>query len=489
VKVSPPVADGRTVLALLALLAVGSAAGLAGGLVTTAGSEDGSGRPLSLREARQLAGMRAANFREARAGVFAAVGPTGAETYLTGWVDWRRALVYAAVSGPGAADAHRLLQAAPGVVAERPHGAGGRPPTTDTGRPPANPPAGGWQLRASAAGTPDHPVDTLLALLLSLSRDVADAPDALVHTDARWLGTAQAGGAEVDVMVGPAIFPTVANRARFANPRPPSSTGGAVRYFIDDRSRLHRFDVLLPGGLPARVDVDRADQPHLVAIDALGGRPTQPRPLTPAEAVLLADVRLHNTSARGAAITLVLPAPPVAHLTAQGWVNWAQPVVYLAVRPTDRPGDALLLRADPGGVAATPVPAAPDTRRAPPPLPPPRDGAWTYRPWGERPGGTDLDLLVSELLWLGSSTPDEVAAVRAAATWLRSDSLAGARISVFEVVRPGDRQAGVRDSRLRYWVDSRGALRRLEARTSVGTFARVDIDLGAAPDIAAVPTT
>jgi hypothetical protein len=488
VKVSPSLEDGRSVLALLALLAVGSAAGLAGGLITASQSENDSGRPLSLRDARQLAGVRAANYREARAGVFVTLGPTGAETYLTGWVDWRRSLVYAAVSGPGAAQAHRLLQAVPGVVAERPHGAGGRPPTTDTGRPPANPPASGWHVRASAAGTPDHPLDSLLAVLLGLARNASDPPDALAQTDARWLGTAQAGGSQVDVMAGPATFPTAIARNRPGTARSLSSMGGAVRYFVDDRSRLHRFDVLLPGGLPARVDLDRADRPQLTAIDALGGRPTRARPLTAGEAVLLAGVRLHNANVGGARIALVLPAPPVAHLTAQGWANWAQAVVYLAVRPTDRPGDALLLRADPGGVAATPLSGTSDTGPGPPPLPPPRDRSWTYRPWGERAGGTDLDLLVSELLWLGRDERDDVAALRAATTWLRSDSVGGARVSVFEVVRPGDRRSGVRDSRLRYWVDRRGALRRLEIRTSVGTFARVDIDAGDAPGIAAVPT-
>lgn len=488
-KVSPPRVDGRTVLALLAFLAVGSAAGLAGGLVTTSRSADDSGRMLSLREARQLAGVRAANFQEARAGLFAALGPAGAETYLTGWVDWRRALVYAAVSGPGAADPHRLLQAVPGVVAERPHPAGGQPPTTDTGRPPANPPSDGWRIRASAAGNPDRPLDSLVALLLGLSRDAPDPAEALVHTDARWLARTQAGGTEVDVMIGPATFPTAASRERSGAARSLASTGGAVRYFIDDRSRLHRFDVLLPGGRPARVDVDRADRPQLVAIDALGGRPTQPRPLTSAEAVLLAGVRLRNIGAGGATITMILPAPPVADLTAQGWVNWSQPAVYLSVRPADRPGDALLLRADPSGVAATPLPGAPEIGRAPPPLPPPRDGAWTYRPWGERAGGTDLDLLVSELLWLARTDRDDVAAVRAAASWLRADALAGARVTVFEVVRPGERKSGVRDSRLRYWVDTTGALRRLEVRTTVGTFARVDLNPGDVPAIAAVPTT
>ncbi|HEX2771707.1 MAG TPA: hypothetical protein VHN18_04665, partial [Micromonosporaceae bacterium] len=352
-----------------------------------------------------------------------------------------------------------------------------------------NPPTGGWQIRASAAGSPDRPLDSLVAVLLGLSRNTPDPPEPLLHTDARWLGKAQAGGTEVDVMIGPATFPTAVSRQRSADARSLASMGGAVRYFVGNRSRLHRFDVLLPGGLPARLDVDRADRPQLVAIDALGGRPTQPRPLTSAEAVLLAAVRLRNIGAGGAAITMVLPAPPVADLTAQGWVNWSQSVVYLSVRPADRPGDALLLRADRDGVAATPVPEAPGTGRAPPPLPPPRDRAWTYRPWGERPGGTDLDLLVSELLWLASTDRDDVAAVRAAATWLRADSMAGARITVFEVVRPGERQSGVRDSRLRYWVDATGALRRLEVRTSVGTFAHVDFNPGDVPAIAAVPTT
>jgi hypothetical protein len=486
VKVSPRLADGRTVLALLTCLAVGSAAGLAGGLVATSRSTDGSSRPLSVREAHQLAGMRLANYQEARAGIFAVLGPAGAETYLTGWIDWRRQLVYAAVSGPGAPDAHRLLQAVPGVVAERPQQPGGRPPTTDTGRPPANPPPDGWRIRASAAGNPDRPLDSLLALLLTLAANAPDSRDALLDTDARWLGEAQVGGTDVDVIVGPAAFPTVAPLGQPASPRSVSTMGGAVRYFVDDRSRLHRFDLVLPGGLPARVDIDRADRPLLVGIDAFGGRPAQPRPLTAAEAALLAGIGLPN-AAGGAAVDMALPAPPVADLTARGWVSRSQGVVYLAVQPAGRPGDALLIRADRGGVAATPLSSAPGTGPAVPPLPLPGDRGWTYRPWDRRPGTTDLDLLLSELLWLASSERDDVTTVRAATTWLRSDRLAGVRVSVFEVVRPGDRVSG--DTRIRYWVDSSGTVRRVEARTSVGTFARADLAAAVVPAIPAVPTT
>ncbi|HEX7746281.1 MAG TPA: hypothetical protein VF462_13590, partial [Micromonosporaceae bacterium] len=100
------------VLALLACLAVGSAAGLAGGLVTSAPPAADAERALSITEARRLATMRRANFEDARAGVRAVVGSPGAETYLAGWVDWRRPLLYVAVSGPGAADERGLLQAA-----------------------------------------------------------------------------------------------------------------------------------------------------------------------------------------------------------------------------------------------------------------------------------------------------------------------------------------------------------------------------------------
>jgi hypothetical protein len=476
------------VLAVLACLALGSAAGLAGGLVTSAPPAADAERPLTLSEARRLAAMRRINFQDDRAGIHAVLGSAGAETYLVGWVDWRRPLLYAAVSGPGAGDQRGLRQAVPGLVATRPETAGAPAPTTAGGQPPATPPIGEWRVRAVTAAHPDKPYDALAALLFGLSRNEVDAVDALRYSEARWLGPARAGGTPVDVIVGPAVLPTAMASEGLATEGSLAAMGGAVRFWLDDQARLHRLDALLAGGVPVRVDFDRTDQPAVVAIDALGGRPIRPRPVTAAEAAQLAGVRQHNEAGGGAAVTLTLPTTPPVR--GYGWVNWDDGVVYLVVRDAGRPLDGLLLRADPGGLAVTAVPAgAARAADAGPPVPPPQDRVWTYRRWGQPadvPGGPDLDLIVTEVLWLASAERDDAVALRAAATWLRADEVAGVPVNVFEIPRPGDRAAG--DRRLRYWVDTGGALRRLELRTGGGAFAQADLEAGDAPPLPAVPT-
>jgi hypothetical protein len=486
VSASPHPTGGRTVLVLLACLAVGSAAALAGGLGTSAPPATDAERPLTLTEAQRLAAMRRVNFKDARAGVHAVLGAPGAETYLAGWVDWRRPLLYVAVSGPGAAEARGLLQAAPGVLAIRPDASGMPAPTTAAGRPPAEPPGSGWRVRTVTASA--EPLAALVALLFGLSRDQLDAADLLRHSDARWVGFGRAGGTPADVIVGPAVLPTALASHRAAADPSLAAMGGAVRFWLDDRARLHRLDALLAGGVPARVDLDRSDRPELVAIDALGGRPVRSRPVTAAEAAQLAGVRQRNRAGGGAALTVNLPTAPAVR--GYGWVNWDEAVVYLVVRDADRPLGGWLLRADAGGVAVTAVPAgAARAADGGPPVPPPRDRVWTYRRWGQpadASGGPDLDLLINEVLWLASAERDDAVALRAAATWLRADEVAGMAVTVFEIPRPGDRTTG--DRRLRYWVDAGGALRRLELRTGTGAFAQVDLEGGDAPAVPPVPT-
>ncbi|HEX7744609.1 MAG TPA: hypothetical protein VF462_05030, partial [Micromonosporaceae bacterium] len=206
------------------------------------------------------------------------------------------------------------------------------------------------------------------------------------------------------------------------------------------------------------------------------------------EAALLAGVRERNEAGGGAAVTISLPTAPAVR--GYGWVNWHDAVVYLVVRDTGRPIDGLLLRADPGGVAVTAAPVGvAHAADGGPPVPPPRDRVWTYRRWGQpadAPGGADLDLLVTEVLWLASAERDDAVALQAAATRLRTDEVSGVAVNVFEIPRAGDRTAG--DRRLRYWVDSGGVLRRLELRSGPGAFAQVDLEPADPPAIPAVPT-
>src|SRR2546421_6595657 len=90
------------------------------------------GRPVSMAEAQRLATVRLRDQQDGHSGFRATVGGPGAAVHLTGWVDWRRPLLYLGSVGdrPGPADG--LVQAGPAL---------GAPPLR----------------RAGGAGDPDHP--------------------------------------------------------------------------------------------------------------------------------------------------------------------------------------------------------------------------------------------------------------------------------------------------------------------------------------------
>lgn len=501
---------------MLACLAIASAAGLTGGLVTCAPpAADDAARPLSAAEARRLAAMRQTNYREGPVGLRATLGSPDAQTFLGGWVDWKRALVYVAVSGPGAGAQRGLLQAKPGILAMWPQSGapGTAAPTTASGLPPAVPPVDGWRVRrfTTATATP-APLDSLIALLFAIGRDRTDAAESLERSAARWLGRGRAGGTNVDVLLGPALPPSTTGppaspprltAAANSGPTPTAggrqsatelaALGGAVRYWLDGAARLHRFEALLAGGLPVLVDLDRADRPELRAVDALGGRPVAPRAITEAEATLLSAMRERNQAEGGAEIRLTLPTAPAANLRARGWVDWRNDIAYLAVRDIDQPDRATLMYAGSTWTASRPAPrarSAAAARDTLPPLPPPREREWTYRDWEQQdagPGGADLDLLVNEVLSLATDGHDDRTALRAAAVWLRADTAGGKPVTVFEIPRATEAGTGSGQARLRYWVDGSGVLRRLELRTRVGAFAQVDLDPGDVPYVRPVP--
>ncbi|MEV0395681.1 hypothetical protein [Polymorphospora rubra] len=615
-----PTGDRRRIVALVALgcVAVGSAAGLATGLVSCAPAASPQARPLSTAEAQRLATMRMTNFQQARVGVHATIGDPGAEVRLIGRVDWSRALAYLSVSGPGAGERRGLLQAAPGVLATRPadtapddvtptgtgavgtvRPADGSAPGTPTGNavstaPPDVPPADGWRIERFTASGPDTgPVESFLALLFAIAHDRADAADLIERSESRWLGRDRAGGATVDVLLGPAVPPqpkptgadapstaaapgtgtaapagtappagtaapsgtarsapppaaapsgtpgtsagpsgTAAPRAGTPTPggspggapagdgsasagvdasrtggaattgpaggptsaRPAETSlaamGGAVRYWLDGDARLHRFEALLAGNRPVNAHLDRADDAGITAIDALGGRPVEPRAVTAEEADLLSRMRQRNRALGGGKVTFALPTVPTANLRGTGLVDWRNTVAYVAVGDLDKPGETALIRADRTGPAIRVAPQQVTADRQPP-VPPPTDRGWTHVDWrqrGDAQGALDVDVLLTELLALGTGARDDVAALRRSAIRLRTDRIDDTAVTVFEIGRPG--QAGAArpgQGRLRYWVDSSGALRRLELRTRTGAFAQLDVDPGRVAYVRPVP--
>jgi hypothetical protein len=536
VSLSATAGQRRLVAGLLtAGLAVGLLAGLGRGLVSCerAAPPDPT-RPLSVAEAERLASMRLHNWRDGTAALRATIGTGGAEIDLSGWVDWRRPLVYLTVTGPGAAavtgPGTGLLQAVPGVVALRtapapavtgtdPAATTDPPAPTDPPAatapaattspaatravdpqplPPARPPGDGWRVRRMAPGSgggPTGSIDALLALLFTISSDRADAATALRDSPARWLRRDRTAGYEVDVLLGPAVPPasappTPAGGPTGARPDPATSLaamGGAVRYWLDGQARLHRLEALLAPGTPVVLDLERGAAGAPRAIDLLGGDAVDPRRVTRAEAEALSALRQRNQAAGGAEVSLTLPTEDGGMLRAAGWVDWNHTVAYLAVHDLDRSGDGRLARADGAGVAIRPsAPPHRDGADAPPVLPPlpPPAGDWRFWPWaqrGDERGGFDLDLLVNEVLALSGWQRDEPAALRERAVWLRRDAIGEVPVAVYELPRAAEEDARPGTARMRYWVDGTGALLRLEIRTRSGGLGRLDLAPGPVP--------
>src|SRR5436305_4761424 len=309
-------------------------------------------RPVSMAEAQRLAGVRLRDQQDGHVGFRATVGPPGAAVHLTGWVDWRRPLLYldSVADRPGPADG--LVQVVPDLVAARL----GRLGSADDPYPPppADPPTEGWRVRRltpdSPAGTP---LDSLFALLLGLRADKPDDAAALT-AGARFQRRDLLGGVPVDVVDGPAILPPSLMGPVGARPTP--SAASQVSYWLDDGSRLRRLDTYLRKDLPVRVDFHRDDQAVPAAIAPLGGAPVAPRPVTAAEAGLLARLGARDRSARGGRVRVEVPVSPAGLLRADGWLDWRATTAYLATRNPDDPSQDTLVWADRTGVSTRTMP-------------------------------------------------------------------------------------------------------------------------------------
>lgn len=464
-------------LVLVLVLAVGAIAATSAGLASCQKRSADATRPLSAEEVKQLASMRMRNWGDGRTGISGTIGGTGKQTNVNGWVDWRRALIYLSASAPGSS---ALVQAKPGVMAIRPGEAGANKV------PPVQPPADGWRVRPIALdGDKKSPLDNLIAFLFLIARDQPDNTDLLSPLNNQWVRRDSAGGTEVNVLLGPAVLP----ERSAAPPSPqPSQTpidpksldahGGAVGYWLDADGRLRRIETMLAEGMPTTIDFRRDDRQEFGTVDALGGRDLNPRGVTAAEATLLSAVRQRDYRARSAGVTITLPVLPGALRKAHGWLDWQRGLCYLSVQDVDDPSYDVLLHANRGSVSIRKTGGrAPDL----PPLPAPK-GGWEKSDWSVLSGTTeltDLDLLVYEVLFMGSDQLDDVKRIQAGARLLRVDVLNGVPVGVFELPSALEQQlAPAGQARLRYWLDNSGVLRRLEIRTATGGFAQLDLQLG-----------
>jgi hypothetical protein len=499
---------GRTYAGIALLCLAAAAATVLGVGTMSAGAPrkpaaSSSPPAISDAQARSLAAMRYGNLTDGRVAFHADLGSPGTGTRVAGWIDWQRPMVYLAslAATPGPADG--LAQAVPGLIAIRAGRIAGAPDGYPP--PPATPPADGWRLRpldpTAASGAA---FDQLTALLFGLAADKPDDAGQVAGSGVRYLRRDTVSNVPVSVFTAPprpnaapsgtspfyavplfgsaSPVPSAPSASPSpASPAPSASTAGPATYWLDDSSRLRRLDIVLGANLPVRIDFDRVKVPALNAVALLGGAPVQPRPVTADEARMLAELPVKDRAAKGGTVTVSVPVGAAGMVRATGWLDWRIPAFYLALRDLDDPAAASLLRAERTGVT-TRGGATGGGVDGSPPLRPPADG-WNQSTWAQRGGdsGTvDLDALLTTVVNLGGGTRQDPSPLRTTANWLRTDSIGGVPVTVFEI-RGGTETAAPGHARLRYWVDRDGVLRRLEIRTAGGGYGYLDLTPGTPP--------
>ncbi len=494
---------GRRVIALTALAALVVGALIAGnGLVSCGNSQPAAkavNLPVTSEQATRLAGVRLADYRAGRAAVHVTIGSGTSAVHLTGWVDWRQSLIYLNSLGshPGPSDG--MIQAEPGIIAIRP----GRytPPAAGNNTvydpypaPPLHAPPTGWQIRGLAAGSS---IDTMVTLLLALRSTTVDSASQIAAIGTRYVGTDEIAGDKVEVMDGAAVPPPAPKPGSGPTPTPArtglpfASNGGQVRYWVAAHSKLLRVAALVNATTGLQIDFDQSDRTVPSAIELLGGAPIKPTKLTTKQANLLAGMRLADYRARGGSITLAVPASSDELLSATGWLDWPRTAAYVSVRNVKASGADATVRADAtgltihGDIDGTGAPTGNRPPLASPPIPAP-DTGWKRVTWASRQdayGEPDFDLLLNEMLALWAPSRDDASDLKKISTRLRTDSVDGIAVTVFEVRKPAESHVTPGDGRLRYWVDADGLLRRLELRTRTGAWGYLTFTPGDFPNL------
>lgn len=190
----------------------------------------------------------------------------------------------------------------------------------------------------------------------------------------------------------------------------------------------------------------------LLVLTACGSTP-DPRPLSIPEAERLALVRFSNYTTGVSAFTASVPSPG-GKLLLDGRVDFVNHLGYAGMRTDGRSDEASqgLVQWNLGRMAFAMTPST----KAVDPVP---VVDWQVRNLQER--GSELDGALRLLVNLGSDRPENSQLLlQSSARWLRPDKIGDTAVDVFE----GPRQKDATDSRLRYWLDADGKLRRLEAK-------------------------
>ncbi|PJJ73227.1 hypothetical protein CLV46_2813 [Diaminobutyricimonas aerilata] len=224
----------------------------------------------------------------------------------------------------------------------------------------------------------------------------------------------------------------------------------------------------------------------LLAVAALSGcaanaepEPTD-RALTTEEAQRLAIARFTNYDEGVREIDAEVPGQQPVHLT--GWVDFAAHRGYVAVGESDETvGEFGLFAWTRDFVAARD--GAVDAAE----LPPPADG-WQTGPLD--PAASALQNLFTVALSLGADRPDNPTLLQQSdARWLRDDELDGTEVDVIagpSSDEPASASAAPTESPVRYWIDERGRLLRVELRQR-GSDEWSVLDLGADAEVDLAP--
>ena len=181
----------------------------------------------------------------------------------------------------------------------------------------------------------------------------------------------------------------------------------------------------------------------LLVLTACSATP-DPRPLSIPEAERLALVRFSNYTTGVSAFTASVPSPG-GKLFLDGRVDFVHHHGHAGMRTEGRSDEFSqgLVQWNLGRMAFATAPSA----------------DWQVRDLQER--GSELDGALRLLVNLGADRPENAQLLlQSSARWLRADRIGDTAVDVFE----GPKQKDATDSRLRYWLDPDGKLRRLEAK-------------------------
>jgi hypothetical protein len=178
-----------------------------------------------------------------------------------------------------------------------------------------------------------------------------------------------------------------------------------------------------------------------------------PRPLSVPEAERLALVRFSNYTTGVRAFTASVPSTG-GKLVLDGRVDFVNHHGYAGMR-TDGRDDEFSKGLVQWNLKRMAFAVSPSTK----PVDPVPKIDWQVRDLRER--GSELDGALRLLVNLGADRPENSQLLlQSSARWLRSDRIGDTAVDVFE----GPKQKDAAEARLRYWLDSDGKLRRLEAK-------------------------